>query len=264
MKRGVLTSLVVVALVMVTGVTAVAQQREATTNFRTIVIEPFDDPELAWVAHEGTSQERSGRWVVRPSKFSAEDYPVFQSVPTFPDALHPVVPDDADYRSLGVQGAFDRQGYNFLEIFPAEEDQEGNQVASGIPIPGRVQSIDMWVWGSNYDYYLELHLMDHRGIAHTLQLGDIDFRGWRNLRVNVPSHIPQEVQYVPQLKGLELTKIVLWTRPEEVVSGFYVYFDNIQVLTDVFEDPFDGRDLSNPDRLDEIWGGDSGNSSGGQ
>lgn len=253
MKRGVVSSAVVVALLLVLALPAVAQQQVATTNFQTIVIETFDDSDLTWTSHEATGSDRTGRWVVTGSKFISEDFPRFQAVATFPDALYPVEPQNFEPRSLGIQAAFDRQGYNYLEIYPVEENQEGEAVPSGIPIPGRAQSIDMWVWGSNYDYYLEIHLMDHRGIVHTLRLGNINYRGWRNLRVNIPTHIPQEVVYVPQLKGLELTKIVMWTRPEEAVAGFYLYLDNIQVLTDVFDQPFDGRDLANPDYIDRIW-----------
>jgi hypothetical protein len=116
-----------------------------------------------------------------------------------------------------------------------------------------VKNLDFWVWGSNYDYYMEVQLRDHRGVVHVLDLGAINFAGWRNLRVQIPTYISQSVQYVPQLKTLELVKLVLWTRPSERVDGFWVYLDQIKVFTDVFESPFDGEGLADPERIDELW-----------
>ena len=220
--------------------TAVFAQQQATTNFQSYVIESFDDPE-------------ESPWQVNGSKFVSEGFPRVAWVPTWPEALYKEQPEGVQLNSLGVQAAFDRFGYNFLEYIPVEENQDGEMVPRGIPIPGRVRHMDMWVWGSNYDYYVEVHLRDWRGIVHVLKLGDIGYRGWRNLRISIPSWIPQDVIYVPQYKGLELVKIVLWTRPGEKVDGFYVYFDEIKVETDMFQEPFDGELLADPERVQDLW-----------
>lgn len=214
-------------------------QQQATTNYQSVVIESFDNPE-------------ESLWAVYGSKFVAEDYPEYSWVKTWPDALYRIEPEGMDLRSLGVHAAFDRMGYNYLEFIPVE-DVDGELVPRGIPIPGRVSNLDMWVWGSNYDYYIDLHIRDYRGMVHVLKLGDIGYRGWRNLRIGIPTWIPQGVVYVPQYKGLELVKIVLWTRPEEKVDGFYVYLDEIKVETDMFAEPFDGEVLADPDQVQGIW-----------
>jgi hypothetical protein len=52
---------------------------------------------------------------------------------------------------------------------------------------------------------------------------------------------------------MELVKIVLWTRPEEAVDGFHFYLDQVKVLTDVFETPFDGEGLADPDFVQQTW-----------
>ncbi|MFP4330069.1 MAG: flagellar filament outer layer protein FlaA [Spirochaetaceae bacterium] len=240
MKRGSLLFLSLILVFLVLSGTAFGQQRQATTNVQSVVIEDFDNPE-------------ESRWQVTGSKFIAEGLPRVGWVRTWPDALYRREPEGRELRSMGIEAAFDRRGYNFLEITPVAEDEEGNIVPDGIEIPGRVQNMDMWVWGSNHDYYVEVQLRDYRGIVHTIDLGDINYRGWRNLRVGIPNHIPQGVRYVPQYQGLELVKIVLWTRPAEKVDGFFVYFDEIKVTTDVFEDPFDGETLADPDLVEELW-----------
>ena len=249
MKRGVLLAFFLVTSFVLIAPAAFADR--PTENLQSRIIERFDSP-----TETGRYEYRQNhRWIVRGSKFVTEGFPVFSWVETWPQALYRTAPEGVELRSLGIQAAFDRMGYNFLEIIPVEDenDDNGNPVPKGIPIPGRVKNIDLWVWGSNYNYYLDLHLMDHRGIVHVLRMGDLNFPGWRNLRVNVPSSIPQDVVYLPQRKGLELVKLVMWTRPTERVNGFFIYFDEIKVFTDVFEEPFDGDALTNPALLENLW-----------
>jgi hypothetical protein len=233
---------------------AIAAQQQATTNYQSIVIEDFDNPE-------------ESRWEVVAGKFVAEGYPRMAHVSTWPTALYRTAPEGRDLRSLGVQAAFTRQGYNYVEFIPVEENEDGETVPRGIPIPGQVSNIDMWVWGSNFDYYLDLHVRDFRGMTHVLNLGNINFRGWRNMRISVPTWIPQTSRYTAELRNgeiasdlrtLELMKIVLWTRPNERVNGFFVYLDEIKVETDMYRDPFDGEELRDPEYLQELWAGTEG------
>jgi hypothetical protein len=121
----------------------------------------------------------------------------------------------------------------------------------------------MWVWGSNYNYYIDIHVRDYRGMVHVLRLGDINYKGWRNLKIEIPPFIPQDVKFVPARKSLELVKIVMWTRPEETVTGgldeagkvvpIFVYLDHIKVISDMFENPFDGSGLADPEKLTKVW-----------
>ncbi len=222
------------------------QATDRPQNFESIMLDNFDDPE--------TSQ-----WMVVGSKFINEDaYPLeYQLIEAWPEAVYRRVADEQELRSLGIRAAFNRKGYNYLEIIPMGENEEGELVADPIPLPGRIQHMDMWVWGSNRSYYIEAQIRDHRGIVHTLHFGDINFRGWNNIKMYMPSYIPQEVSYVPQRQGLELVKLVLWTRPEERVDQFYIYLDDLKCFTDTFDDPFDGELLADPEYVDELWGGEN-------
>jgi hypothetical protein len=242
-------SLMMLFLLLTSGLFA----DSVTENLQSIIIEKFDDPTDTTPGEAGNRQNY--RWMVTGSKFVTEGFPLFNWVETWPEALYRTPPNGTTVRSLGIQAAFDRLGYNFLEIFPVE-DQDGDNgpIPTGIPIPGRIKNMDMWIWGSNYNYYVDIHLRDFRGMIHVLRLGEINFRGWQNLRVNIPTYIPQEVSYVPSRQGLELVKMVLWTRPEEKVDGFFVYFDQIKIFTDTFETPFDGEALTDPDQIDQLWG----------
>jgi hypothetical protein len=215
-------------------------------------------------------------------------------VNTWPQALHGRNKEGKPFYSLGFTTSFTQQGYNYVEIIPAREfdpqvdireflegkddesdvvltkcnkkyvsdkdkimyiDPEGkNWVSAPIVFAGRVKALSVWVWGSNYNYYLEAHLEDYRGITHVLPLGDLTFEGWRNLTVELPGSIPQSSQYIPKTQRLKLVKFMLWTRPDERVSNFYVYMDQIKIITDLFETRYDGDELEEPETIQEIWG----------
>jgi len=250
MRRGIVVSILLVALLA-----AAAGADEVTRSWETIVLEDFDDGGRY-------------RWVVRGGKFLAyEDegseleyafpfkYDIINDVK--PDAL--MLDDSNDGETLGVLGAqasFTRRGYNYLEFVPVEDedDENGFPVHRPITIPGRPLAIDLWTWGSNYNYYLEIQVRDYRGVVHTLKLGELGYSGWRNLQVEIPNYIPRAVRFVPVRRRMDLMKIVLWTRPEESVAGFHFYLDQIEVLTDLFEQPFDGEGLADPEFVQEVWG----------
>lgn len=225
----------------------------ATEDLQSKVIERFDAADSSGDASK-YEYAQNHRWIVRGSKFLDKDTFKQQLVNTYPQALFPNAAASADLKALGVYAAFDRRGYNFLEFVPvADKDVDGKPVEQGIDIPGRVKNIDLWAWGSNYNYYLDLHLQDWTGAVHVLRVGDLTFRGWKNFRVEVPPSISQDVQYYPATKSLKLVKLVLWTRPEEKVNGFYFYLDHIKAITDVFETPFDGSALGDPATIQKIW-----------
>ena len=47
---------------------------------------------------------------------------------------------------------------------------------------------------------------------------------------------------------------MIWTHPTEKVDDFYVFLDEIKVLTDLFETRFDGDDLADPRSLEQALG----------
>jgi len=243
MRRGMLVS-VLLALVL----SGVAVADEVTENWQSVILEDFDSPD--------------SHWIVRGSKFLAVaddehnyDFPFeYQIVPdVWPEAMGK--PDSDTPGVLGVQASFTRRGYNYLEFIPveAEDGPDGEPVPRAIPIPGRPERIDLWAWGSNYSYYLEVQVRDYRGVVHTLKVDDLGYGGWKNLSVRIPNYIPRAVRFVPQRRTMELVKVVLWTRPEEAVDGFHFYLDQIKVLTDIFETPFDGEGLADPDFVQQTW-----------
>ena len=233
---------------------------ETTVDFLAITLDPFDGTTSHEWTYGGKTYSYEWEWRTDASKFATkideDSYPKTTFVPSWPMALYGTNRDNKDIQSFGIWGKFDRRGYNWVDVYPAligTDDENGIPEPFEIPIPGRINYLDMWVWGSNLNYYVEAYFRDHQGVVHTLHLGNIAFQGWKNLRVRIPTSIPQSRRVLPRHAGLTFVKFRVWTTPMERVDNFYVYFNQMKVLTDIFESMFDGDELADPDRVQELW-----------
>jgi len=194
-------------------------------------------------------ENNQNNWKVSASRFIAEGYPQIKfNIEGAPIALKTVYSEDEKPSKyvMGVKAAFTRKGYNSIWIYPEKE----------IVIPGKLKKLDLWVWGANYYYTLEVHLKDYTGVVHRLPLGSLHFIGWRNLSVTIPSNIPQGIKYLPMEKPLSLVRFVIRTSPNERVDSYVVYFDHLKILTDLYRERFDGDILA--DRTKQIWSSGKG------
>jgi hypothetical protein len=199
-------------------------------------------------------------WKLEASKFAtkteSDTFPKISQVPLGPTAIRIA---DQDQTSLGIWGRFDRQGYNWIDVYPVAADGGDDAGPAEIPIPGRAREIDLWVWGSNLNYNLEVYVRDHLGFVHPINFGSLGYEGWKNLRVAVPGNIPQTKRVLPRLTSLSLVKFRIWTLPSEPVNDFYIYFNYLKALTDLFEHRYDGEELADPQRIQELWASSSNN-----
>ncbi len=235
-RRSLLGAMLVLLLI---SPAALVAADEYTTNLVPAVLDGFDDP-------------AKSLWIVQGSRFATDGYPQSTLVRAWPDALFGRNKENKDHFALGIHAKFDRKGYNAIKIIPAKKEN-GKLVPSPLLIPGRAKTMDLWVWGSNYNYYMDLHLRDYQGVDHVITLGDLTFQGWRNLTAIIPGSIPQARRHIPRYQPLELTELVIWTRPTESVDDFYVFLDQVKVLTDMFETRFDGDNLADEDTLNQVW-----------
>ena len=233
---------------------------ENTADYMSIILENFTGE----TNHEWTFGGRvfsyDFEWALDASKFASrvnnEDFPKMTRVPAWPMALYGTNRNNLDIQSLGIWGKFDRRGYNWVDIYPVVPGTGGDgedPEPFEIPIPGRIQSMDMWVWGSNLNYYMEAYFRDYQGVVHSLYMGNLAYQGWRNLRLKIPTNIHQSKRILPRLAGLTFVKFRIWTTPVERVDDFYVYFNQLKVLTDTFESLFDGDDLADPYQVQHFW-----------
>ena len=234
---------------------------DVAERLESIVVDNFADPEQRTWLESGFELKDAREWVVTGSKFATDGFPILRYVDASPDALAGSFSQTAmaaanntskvPAKSLGVKSKFDRKGYNFFELYPVKKDDKGNLVPAPISLPGITKMIDLWVWGSNFRTTIEVHLRDYRGIPYVLSGGSLNYPGWRNISITVPGSIPQTQPYLPTYQGLSLTKFVIRTEPTERVDEFYTYFTQLKVLSDMHQNPFDGKSLLNPDFINK-------------
>lgn len=207
-------------------------------NVQSFVFDSFEDPngwraDFSLFAAKKYSQEAK-QYVLDTSKCS------WTNVVGKPWGVEQ---ETATNRCLSVRATFDRKGYNWIEVSPVRKDANGTLAAHPLPMKGRVEYIDVWVWGANFNYRLELHLIDYLGHKHILDAGWLSYIGWKSIRLQVPPHVPQQEKHIPSQRILSFEKFVILSHPGERADNFYIYFDRMQIQTDIFRDRFDGDDL---------------------
>jgi hypothetical protein len=245
-KQMTLFSIIIcVFLILCTGS---AGADENATNIETRIVDDFDNAETL------NGKPRECTWLVQGSKFIDKESLAWKLVDGYPDTLYTrKQAEGKELRILAIKGSFQRKGYNMYEIIPVKKDDKGNMVPRPIELPGLVKTIDLWVWGSGFNYDIEVFVIDSRGVNHRLKLGNLQFEGWRSLSAVVPSYIPQSRRYIPKREALYLTKIVIWTTADERVNDFFCYFDQLKVNTDTFISKFDGDELADPEEINKRW-----------
>lgn len=241
-------SIIVFCLVLSLFTTVIyGQAISKTVNIETVVLYNFE------TADEWRPIESASRFFFKGSK--TNDSGVVMQYPNI--TVYPHVPFGMGSKranstnSLGIRVSFFRKSYNFFDFVPTEQKY----------VPGRALSFDVWVWGANYNYTMDLVLEDYKGYTHALPLGSLRYIGWRNLSVNVPTTIPQADPYVPRQKSLKFLNFRFWSSPEERVDNFVVLLDYFQTVSDTFRDAYDGNDIEDT-LIKENSGNNNGNGNG--
>ncbi len=238
----------------------------ANVSLKSIVVDPFDGA--------GTGTHFDGLPIVwRPtgSSYTLEGYPRETYVPnTWPLDLFGAYPPNADELQVyGVQGSFQRPEINQVYLTPGTGEGD-NWEAKEISLPGFVKSIDLWVWGSNLPYTIQVDLRDAYGTVtrHFLYRpgfentpGTLDYLGWQDLYLSVGSSVFQvngtSGTTLTSDNRLRIVKFIITTPIGVPVNNFYFYFDQLRVLTDTrFDKFYDGYELGTIDKIVEVWGSD--------
>lgn len=159
---------------------------------------------------------------------------------------------------LGIHFKFKYPGYNSVAVIPPPEVQwddptkkvmtydsrSGVEIQErAIELPGRAKGVSLWFHGRGNPYILECWVKDYKGDVHILKMGSLNFVGWRPLKAWIPTNVPQETMSYPQTRITKIVRFVIRGLPEAPSEDVYMFFDQIKVLTDVFEVNFDGQQL---------------------
>ncbi|GHU26395.1 membrane protein [Spirochaetia bacterium] len=250
MKHGSFRAVCLILMACIAVVSAFGD--EITERLESRVLESFngDDSDYTWelrASQFATKTERvDGEVVTLDVPFPRAN----PTVPVFPAAQFSKKEFPDGVQSYGIWGKFDRQGYNWIDIYPVSKEDDPEIADKGIPVDGRLKTIDLWVWGSNLNYYVEAYFRDYQGKIHSVILGDLNYTGWKNLKASIPTSIPQVQKMQPRFQALHFLKFRVWTRPTERVDNFYIYLSRFNIVRDTFEAFYDGQDVAD---LQDVW-----------
>jgi hypothetical protein len=124
-----------------------------------------------------------------------------------------------------------------------------------IPIEGITKIISVWVVGRNFNHSLTVLIEDFFGKPYELYMGRMNFQGWKQMKVAVPpqtedgtSGIVQRNYHYNTQMGIKIVGFRIDVDPMEALGSYYVYFDDLRAVSDLFAE--NNRD---EDDMDDSW-----------
>lgn len=131
---------------------------------------------------------------------------------------------EADKYVLGVKVQFFRRGYTSFSIFPAKP----------LPVEGITKTLSLWVVGRNNNHELNVLISDFFGNKSEINMGKLNFSGWKKLTVAIPPNIVQRDYHYNNKMGIKIEGFKIDCDPLEAFGSYYVYFDDLRATTDLF------------------------------
>ena len=236
-KRSTNRALILAVLIVLASVVAVAQQAPpevealgkdtAQQALQEVSISKFEDQGF-WRVYMPIDQG-----VIESRRF--EGGPLEKEALPEEEALGIATPDDY---VLGVKASFFRRGTAELYIQPNRPLQ----------IPGITKTISMWVVGRNFNHRLSVVVADYFGNVNILDMGKLNFSGWKRMTVAIPPTVVQRDFHYNDRMGLQILGLLIEPDLMETYGTYYVYFDDLRAYTDLFAD--ESRD---PDDMVDAW-----------
>ncbi|MDR1949670.1 MAG: flagellar filament outer layer protein FlaA [Spirochaetaceae bacterium] len=240
MKRYIL----VLVILSLAGFLAAQQNEIGTTDVERLGIDAAQQ-KLKEISVE--KFEHEGYW--HSSISSDTGYSTTRLFAGGPSGKEPVE-DEADLNIpdqyvLGTRVDFLRRGHTSITLYPNRP----------IPIEGITKTVSVWVAGRNFNHALNLLVQDYFGRSFELYIGKLNFQGWKRMTVAIPpqaedgSHgIVQRNYHYNNQMGIKIVGFRIDCDPMEAMGNYYVYFDDLRAVTDLFAE--DNRD---PDDMPDAW-----------
>ena len=133
---------------------------------------------------------------------------------------------------LGVKVAFNQRGYSHFRVLPPKP----------IKVPGITKAITVWVCGRSFKHRLYLNVLDYQGNEMILDMGLLDFVGWKKISIAVPVTIEQDNYHNTEWRGLSFAGFSVACDPSETYGLYYVYFDELRAVTDIYNEEYRDED----------------------
>lgn len=127
---------------------------------------------------------------------------------------------------LGAKVYFYRRGVINFGIRPVRP----------IPVQGISKTLSVWVAGRNTNHRLEAIVSDHFGNEVVLDMGKLNFLGWKKLTVSIPPAVRQRDYHYSNRMGITFDGFNIRCDIDETYGNYYIYFDDLRVVTDLFSE----------------------------
>ncbi len=207
------------------------QTAPGMANLMLLTIEDFEEAE-DWTARSTSplGETKAMKMVQRGEIRAADDE---NTRPEGNEALSVTNNPENPNHILGVKTWFEDRGFDRVEIKPPHE----------FVIRGKARQFSVWVLGRKFRHKLSLKVRDYRGKIHTLDMGRLDFFGWRKLSVTIPGWLPQSTRYSLLDKNLHFVSLFVTSDKHEVPGTFYFYVDGLKTMVDRSELNYPGSEI---------------------
>ena len=187
--------------------------------------------------------EHDGFW--HSTMSSDEGYTTSRLFAGSPAAKEPIPDEEGmdipDKYVLGTRVDYLRRGHSSFFIRPTRP----------IPIEGITKTVSVWVVGRNFNHELKLLLQDFFGKDYEIYMGKLNFQGWKKLTVAIPPQtsgangVTQRSYHYNNQMGIRITGFRIDCDIEETYGTYYIYFDDLRAVTDLFaENNRDADDMA--------------------
>jgi hypothetical protein len=146
--------------------------------------------------------------------------------------------EEKDAYVLGLKIQYFSRGPKVFAIFPVRP----------LPVEGVCKTISVWVVGRNFNHVLKVILEDQFGNNAEITMGKLNFSGWKKLTVAVPPSLKQRDYHFSNKLGIKVKGFKVETDPAESYGTYYIYFDDMRAVTDLFAE--EDRDV---DDMVDSW-----------
>ncbi|UTC68240.1 MULTISPECIES: flagellar filament outer layer protein FlaA [unclassified Treponema] len=150
-----------------------------------------------------------------------------------------------DEKVLGVKVSFYRRGHNSFEV----------HATKALPVEGIAKTASVWVVGRSYPHTMKLIVEDFWGKRFELYVGKLNHSGWKLMTVAIPPQnsagktgIIQKDYHYGTSMGLKIVGFRIECDPEEAYGHYYIYFDDLRVVSDLYE-----VDMRDEDDMSDNW-----------
>jgi len=132
--------------------------------------------------------------------------------------------EEQDDYVLGLKIQYFSRGPKVFALFPVRP----------LPVEGITKTISVWVVGRNFNHVLKVILEDQFGNNAEITMGKLNFSGWKKLTVAVPPSLKQKDYHFGSRMGVKVKGFKVETDPAESYGTYYIYFDDMRAVTDLF------------------------------